>query len=167
MKVCGWRICGWRAGDVQEWGSRGQRGPLPPSKGTTLMYDYTIILLEPLHRSSLAVSSPQSQNSFYSQIFHFSPSVLFAFSAPFLFARYHCEPSGRGRSLSGLLQPTVINCICVCRSIKCKFLLPVSSPLLWFVSSTTSFLYFLHSSVGQAHLISSSSFLALNPLATE
>lgn len=86
----------------------------PPSKRTTLMYDYTIILLEPLHCSSLSVSSPQPQISFHSQISHFSPSILFAFLIPFLFVCYHCEPSGRGLSLSELVRPTLNNCISVC-----------------------------------------------------
>lgn len=64
----------------------------PPSKRTTLMYDYAIILIEPLHRSSLSVSSPQSQNSYHRQIFHFSPSVLLAFFGLYLFVLYPCEP---------------------------------------------------------------------------
>lgn len=101
-------------------GRRSGRGDGAPSERTTLMYDYTIILLEPLHRSSLSVSSPQPQNSFHRQIFHFSPSVLFAFLVLFLFVHYHCELSGRGLSLSVLSEPTLINCISVCRSIKCS-----------------------------------------------
>lgn len=80
---------------MKSGGGGGVRGEIePPSKRTTLIYDYTIILLEPLHRSSLSVSSPQSQNSFHSQIFHFSPSVLFAFFVLFLFVRYQREPCG-------------------------------------------------------------------------
>lgn len=95
--------------------SGGEGGVMePPSKRTTLMYDYTIILLEPLHRSSLSVFSPQPQNSFHRQIFHFSPAVLFAFLVLFLLVRYHCEP---GLSLSEFVRPTVINCISVLRSI--------------------------------------------------
>lgn len=127
----------------------------PPSKRTTLMYDYTIIFLEPLHCSSLSVSSSQPQNSFHRQIFHFSPSVLFAFLAPFPFVRYHCEVSGRGlyfirvcAANNNQLQYPSFHL-----AQMHKFLLPVSSPLPWFFSSArlapffASFMWKMSSSI--------------------
>lgn len=161
MKVCRWRKRGW-------WGGGVQRKMEPPSKGTTLMYDYTVVLLEPLHRSSQSLSLLLSIKAHFaakSSIFHLMSFLTLLFFSNLSAISVNCAAGGLDLFWSVFLEPNKINGTCACCAIKafslqschsCWGSPPRSALPAPFCAS------FIHAEVRWAQL-----FLEPNPHATE
>lgn len=126
-----------------------QRKMEPPSKGTTLMYDYTVVLLEPLHRSSQSLSLLLSIKAHFaakSSIFHLMSFLTLLFFSNLSAISVNCAAGGLGLFWSVFLEPNIINGTCACCAIIRRNLtvLPLLLGFSSSVGSTSSFLCFLY-----------------------